>query len=37
LVQVAASSQQITAHAGFVLVRELAAQLGVGELLDRSR
>ena len=35
LVQVAASSQQITAHAGLVFVRELAARLGVGELLDR--
>jgi len=35
LVQVAASSQQITAHAGLVLVRELAGRLGVGELLDR--
>ena len=34
LVRVAASSQQITAHAGLVLVRELAARLGVGELLD---
>ncbi len=35
LVRVAASSQQITAHAGLLLVRELAARLGVGELLDR--
>lgn len=35
LVQVAASSQQITSHAGLVLVRELAGRLGVGELLDR--
>jgi hypothetical protein len=35
LVQVAASSQQITAHAGLVLVRELVGRLGVGELLDR--
>jgi hypothetical protein len=35
LVQVAASTQQITAHAGLVLVRELAGRLGVGELLDR--
>ena len=35
LVRIAASSQQITAHAGLVLVRELAARLGVGELLDR--
>ena len=32
--RIAASSQQITAHAGLVLVRELAARLGVGELLD---
>jgi hypothetical protein len=35
LVRVAASSQQITAHAGLLLVRELAGRLGVGELLDR--
>ena len=35
LVEVAASTQQLTAHAGLVLVRELAARLGVGELLDR--
>jgi Transposase DDE domain group 1 len=35
LVRVVASGQQITAHAGLVLVRELAAGLGVGELLDR--
>jgi hypothetical protein len=35
LVQIAASSQQITARAGLVLVRELVASLGVGELLDR--
>ena len=35
LVQVAASSQQITAHAGLVLVRELADVLGVRELLDQ--
>jgi hypothetical protein len=35
LVQVAASSQQITAHAGLVLVRELASRLGVAELVDR--
>ncbi len=34
LVQIAASTQQITAHAGLVLVRELAAALGVAELLD---
>ena len=35
LVRVAASGQQITAHAGLVLVRELAGRLGLGELLDR--
>ena len=35
LVEVAASSQQITSHAGLVLVRELAGRLGVGEFLDR--
>ena len=35
LVQIAPSSQQITAHAGLVLVRELAASLGVAELLDQ--
>ena len=35
LVQVVASGQQITAHSGLVFVRELAARLGVGELLDR--
>ncbi len=35
LVQIAPSTQQITAHAGLVLVRELAAALGVVELLDR--
>lgn len=34
LVQVVASSQQLTSHAGLVLVRELAGRLGVGELLD---
>jgi Transposase DDE domain group 1 len=34
-VEVRRSSQEITAHAGLVLVRELAARLGVGELLDR--
>jgi len=34
LVQIAPSTQQITAHAGLVLVRELAASLEVGELLD---
>lgn len=35
LVRVAASTQQLTSHAGLVLVRELAGRLGVGELLDR--
>ena len=35
LVQIVASSQQMTAHAGLVLVRELAGALGVAELLDR--
>jgi hypothetical protein len=35
LVQIASSTQRITAHAGLVLVRELADRLGVGELLDR--
>jgi hypothetical protein len=35
MVQVAASTQQLTSHAGLVLVRELAGRLGVGELLDR--
>lgn len=34
LVQIAASSQQVTAHAGLVLVRELSDALGVAELLD---
>jgi Transposase DDE domain group 1 len=34
LVRVAASTQQVTAHAGLVLVRELAERLGVGRLLD---
>ena len=34
LVQIAASSQQITAHAGLVLVRELAERLGLPKLLD---
>ncbi len=33
LVQVAASTQQLTAHAGLVLVRELADRLGLRELL----
>ena len=35
LVRVAASTQQLTSHAGLVLVRELASRLGFGELLDR--
>jgi Transposase DDE domain group 1 len=35
LVQVAPSSQQITAYAGLVLVRELTSVLGVAELLDQ--
>jgi hypothetical protein len=35
LVRVAASTQQLTSHAGLVLVRELAGRLGVGGLLDR--
>ena len=35
LVRVAASSQQLTSHAGLVLVRELADRLGVAGLLDR--
>jgi hypothetical protein len=35
LVQVAASTQQLTSYAGLVLVRELVGRLGVGELLDR--
>ena len=34
LVQIVPSSQQITAHAGLVLVRELAEALGVPTLLD---
>jgi hypothetical protein len=34
LVQVAASTQQLTAHAGLVLVRELAERLGARELFD---
>jgi hypothetical protein len=38
LVQIAPSSQQVTAHAGRVLVRELAAALDVAELpLRRAR
>ena len=35
LVQIAPSSQEITAHAGLVLVRELTSVLGVAELLDQ--
>jgi hypothetical protein len=35
LVQIVPSSQQMTAHAGLVLVRELAAALGVADLLDQ--
>jgi hypothetical protein len=35
LVQIAPSSQQITSHAGLVLVRELADRLGLAELLNR--
>ena len=35
LVQVAASTQQLTSHAGLVLVRELAGRLGVAGLLER--
>ena len=35
LVQIAPSSQQITSHAGLVLVRELWERLGIAELLDR--
>jgi hypothetical protein len=35
MVRVAASTQQLTSHAGLVLVRELAGRLGVGELLNR--
>jgi hypothetical protein len=34
LVEIAASTQQLTSHAGLVLVRELAGRLGIGELLD---
>lgn len=34
LVQIAPSTQRITAHAGLVLVRELAAALGLPELLN---
>ena len=35
MVRVVASTQQLTSHAGLVLVRELAGRLGVGERLDR--
>jgi hypothetical protein len=35
LVQVSSSTQRITAHAGLVLVRELAERLGVPESLDQ--
>jgi Transposase DDE domain group 1 len=35
LVQVAASTQQLTSRAGLVLVRELAGRLGVAGLLER--
>lgn len=35
LVQIAPSTQQMTAHAGLVLVRELADALGVAGLLDQ--
>ena len=35
LVQIVASSQRLTAHAGLVLVRELADALAVSELLDQ--
>jgi hypothetical protein len=34
LVQIAASSQQLTSHAGLMLVRELGERLGLRELLD---
>ena len=34
LVRVVASTQQLTSHAGLVLVRELAGVLGLSELLD---
>jgi hypothetical protein len=34
LVRIAHSTQQITAHAGLVLVRELTDALGLPELLD---
>lgn len=35
LVQIAPSMQQLTAHAGLVLVRELAERLGLRQLLDQ--
>lgn len=35
MVRIAVSTQQLTSHAGLVLVRELAGRLGVGELLNR--
>jgi hypothetical protein len=35
LVQVVPSRQQITAHAGLVLIRELASRIGLPELFDR--
>lgn len=35
LVQIVPSSQQMTAHAGLALVRELAGALGLAELLDQ--
>jgi hypothetical protein len=37
LVEIAASTQRLTSHAGLVLVRELAGRLGAGGLLDRVR
>ena len=35
LVHIGASTQQMTAHAGLVLVRELAAALGLADVLDQ--
>jgi hypothetical protein len=35
LVRIASSTQQMTGHAGLVLVRELAGELGVVELVDQ--
>ncbi len=35
MVRIAASTQQLTSHAGLVLVRELVGRLGFGELLNR--